>query len=405
MGKRIIDEELVGQERKIALVAILGVTPSVLSEAVWALAHQEQPVIPNEILVLTTGTGERKLRETLGVHRACGGVWNDLKKNLVAEGHDLEEKLIVKVRLFEDRCGKLLEDLPTEEANLQAADMMMKELRDYTDDDGWGVYGLLAGGRKTMSALFFSCMCLLGRCDDRIYHVLVSEGYDAPLDPPFCYPKKGLVHRDRNGREFPSEKGHVNLFSVPFVPMGEWCHRKCLGRRLSYSSLINSVRSSMDEALMPSLTVDFAHKSLLLVDGKPRKISETEMLVFISYLQTLDEDEAKRRLLDLQFLLDPEEDGEKYIDEMSAAAPWLEKLVKNQIFYRPDSKDQKRLCAHDFAQRKNSLSRKLPEIVSRRLFAGSMSVADVEWRNLDCVKKAVLEKIFFKGMPKTRPGA
>ena len=44
------------EDKKVALVAILGVTPAVLTEAVWALAHQGCPVVPDDILVLTTGT-------------------------------------------------------------------------------------------------------------------------------------------------------------------------------------------------------------------------------------------------------------------------------------------------------------------------------------------------------------
>ena len=409
--------ENVEHEKKVAMVAILGVTPAVLSEAVWALAHpvEGKPVVPDEILVLTTGTGERVLKNTLGTHLARGGAWNSLKKDLADEGLDTKGKLVVKVELFRDAKGDLLEDLPTKEANLQAADKMMKEIRDYTDDDGWIVCGLMAGGRKTMSALFFSCMCLLGRRCDRIYHVLASEGYDARLDPPFCYPQKGVLHhemecvagkwrRKAKGKSLPSENCKVNLFAVPFAYMGEWCQQKCRGRRLSYSSLIGAVQESMDEALMPRLMIDFAHKSLLLVDGEPKKISGSEMLVFIAYLLTRDEEEAKRRLYDLQFMLDPEEGGERYVDEMSPSWAWMSPLVKKQIFYRPDARDQKGLCSHDFSQRKTSLSEKLPEIIWRRLIAGQLSVKDIEWRNVDCVDKHVLAKIFFKGLPNVKKG-
>lgn len=404
------------EDKKVALVAILGVTPAVLTEAVWALAHPQEgePVVPDEILVLTTGTGERVLKNTIGTHLARGGVWSSLKKDLAAEGLDTKGKLIVKVELFRDANGNLLEDLPTQEANLQAADKMMKEIRDYTDDDGWIVYGLLAGGRKTMSALFFSCMCLLGRRCDRIYHVLASEGYDARLDPPFCYPQKGMLHhemecvagkwrRKAKGKALPSENCKVNLFAVPFAYMGEWCQQKCRGKRLNYSSLIVAVQESMDAAMMPGLAIDFAHKSLLLIDEKPRKLSPAEMLVFVACLQTRDEENAKDRLYDLQFLLDPEEDGEEHVDEFSASWGWMKSLIQKQIFYRPNENDQKQRCAKDFTHNKSSLLKdKLPEIVSRRLVAGQMGVDDVEWRNLDCVKREVLEKIFFNGVPDGR---
>ena len=400
------------ENKKIALVAILGVTPAVLTEAVWALAHQNCPVVPDDILILTTGTGKKNLDEQIQIDRRKG-VWASLKHDLAADGVSVDGKLNVRVELFLGEDNKPTEDLPTEAANLRAADKMMKELREYTDDDDWVVYGLLAGGRKTMSALFFSCMCLLGRRDDRVYHVLVSEGYENRLEPPFCYPQKGVVHcgkiRNQKARgknssalvdvKLKSEDCKINLFAVPFVFMGEWCQKKCKGKRLSYSNLIAAVNNSMDADLLPGLAIDFAHKSLLLIDEKPCRISPAEMLVFVACLQTRDEEKAKRQLYDLQFLLDPEEDGEKYVDQFSDSWVWLKSLSEKQIFYRPNAKNQKEQCAKDFAHNKNTLKGKLPEVVSRRLFAGQLGVDDIEWRRWNCVKREVLEKLFFNGVP------
>jgi len=33
------------------LIAGMGTSPAVLTETVWALAHQEQPVVPDEVVV------------------------------------------------------------------------------------------------------------------------------------------------------------------------------------------------------------------------------------------------------------------------------------------------------------------------------------------------------------------
>ena len=40
--------------KRTILIAGTGTSPAVLTETVWALAHQKKPVVPDEIVVLTT---------------------------------------------------------------------------------------------------------------------------------------------------------------------------------------------------------------------------------------------------------------------------------------------------------------------------------------------------------------
>ena len=399
------------EDKKVALVAILGVTPAVLTEAVWALAHPQEgePVVPDEILVLTTGTGERVLKNTIGTHLARGGVWSSLKKDLAAEGLDTKGKLIVKVELFRDANGNLLEDLPTQEANLQAADKMMKEIRDYTDDEGWIVYGLLAGGRKTMSALFFSCMCLLGRRCDRIYHVLASEGYDARLDPPFCYPQKGVLHhemecvagkwrRKPKGRALHSENCKVNLFAVPFAYMGEWCQQKCKGRRLSYGSLIKAVNKSLDDAMLPEVIVDFWDGEVM-VDGTACKLAEAEFALFVYLAQGMDSKIALASLDDLQQYLEDVGSG-----LLPKCGRWLSDFSDkdSKMFYKPQFKDEKerqRQIKGDLIHVKNRMKKKLPTAVFDLLFKAGVTKDKVVWTNMGTTPPDVLDRFFTSGVP------
>ena len=41
--------------KRTILVVGIGTTPAVLTETVWALAHQLEPVVPDQIEVITTG--------------------------------------------------------------------------------------------------------------------------------------------------------------------------------------------------------------------------------------------------------------------------------------------------------------------------------------------------------------
>lgn len=46
---------------KKVLLSILGMSPQILTETVYALSQQKKPFIPDEIYVLTTKLGAKKL--------------------------------------------------------------------------------------------------------------------------------------------------------------------------------------------------------------------------------------------------------------------------------------------------------------------------------------------------------
>ena len=67
------------------LVAGMGTSPAVLTNAVWALVHQCVPVVPDEIVVFITKDGKTLLKKEL----FDGGVWADMLKCLAREGVDM----------------------------------------------------------------------------------------------------------------------------------------------------------------------------------------------------------------------------------------------------------------------------------------------------------------------------
>ena len=72
----------VSRDRAI-LIAGMGTSPAVLTETVWALAHQEQPVVPDEIVVITTKSGKESLRKA--IMSETPSVWDRLKAALRKE--------------------------------------------------------------------------------------------------------------------------------------------------------------------------------------------------------------------------------------------------------------------------------------------------------------------------------
>lgn len=211
-------------EKRTFFVAGMGTSPAVLTNAVWALAHQKKPVVPDEIVVLITKNGKELLQREL----IENGVWDEMLAEMKREKIDINGRLVfgeTSIRTIPDARGNEIDDLRAGDDNLRAADFMLSQLRQYTEDGGTELHVSIAGGRKTMSALLFSCMTLLGHEDDKVYHVLLPPEFEGgSVQPPFFFPERGITYTVENtGKKYKAEKIRSELFEVPFVRMRGWC--------------------------------------------------------------------------------------------------------------------------------------------------------------------------------------
>jgi CRISPR-associated protein (TIGR02584 family) len=257
------------QSKRTILVAGMGTSPAVLTETVWALAHQETPVVPDEITVITTKSGREALQKALMTGTSC--VWECMKASLRKEKIAIEGKLVLgetSIRVFPDENGNAIDDLRTGDDNLRAADFMLGELRKYTEDTETTILCSIAGGRKTMSALLFSCMTLLGREDDKVYHVLLPPEFEGGTVPIFYFPKKGARYKSRvSGKSYLGGKMNAELFEVPFVRMRGWYQDKFKTIPPSYRALISRVQKVAPPAVTyPEIEID-AWNGWVKVDG------------------------------------------------------------------------------------------------------------------------------------------
>lgn len=115
------------------LFAVLGTSPSVLTETVWALAHESPPTIPDRVVVLTTSVGREKLQKDLfdGTDTAWGRLVAALKRANLPVANRLRFGLAdAHIRLIPtpDGCGNL-KDVTSSIDNTTAADFIMRELR------------------------------------------------------------------------------------------------------------------------------------------------------------------------------------------------------------------------------------------------------------------------------------
>ena len=280
------------ESKRTILIAGMGTTPAVLTNAVWALAHQKKPVVPDEIVAFITKNGKTLLKKEL----FDGGVWADMLKCLAREGIDVGGKLMfgeTSIRSIPDAKGNEIDDLRTGEDNLRAADFMLSQLRQYTEDGGTELHVSIAGGRKTMSALLFSCMTLLGRECDKVYHVLLPQAIEFGSTPSFYYPKRGATYTARStGKKHKAKDLQSELFEVPFVRMRGWYHDKFKTIPPSYRTLVSKVQTVAPPAVtIPRIEIDAWNASVLIngVAVRPGANEFAALLVLASGIGNVEE--------------------------------------------------------------------------------------------------------------------
>lgn len=293
------------------LFSILGISPAVLTETVWALIHETPPVIPDHIVVLTTRPGREQLGRVLFEENG----WNEFLQELRNKGVDISSRLRFglasdHIRLFPkgDGTGDL-DDIVTPEDSQAAADFIMRCLREFSEDPGTCIIASIAGGRKTMGALLTSCMVLLGRNQDRLCHVLVSAPYDSrDLSPLFLFPNPRTLHQLQGRSEiFPSSAAHLELTDIPFVRVRGWYQKIHGGTPSSYMSLVRLVQGLSPEIkYYPQIVLDM-RMGQLRVDGRQVVLSSGEFTLFAVLLRRASKGQPvsswaaiERDILDLQ---------------------------------------------------------------------------------------------------------
>jgi CRISPR-associated protein (TIGR02584 family) len=221
---------------RTVLIAVSGMSPAIITETVWALAHPHdgaKPIVPDEVVVITTTKGAADLtRDLLTPNAAMGGriLWEVLRESVrtqAAPGRSDSDLLQLAspriIELPDPKRGVMrpADDLRSLEDNAAAANFILGQIRLHVDDPETRVIASIAGGRKTMGALLYAGMSLIGRATDRVTHVLVNEPFDTcrgfffPAQPqqnltagPVAKPVK-LRARDAK----------IELADIPFVPL------------------------------------------------------------------------------------------------------------------------------------------------------------------------------------------
>lgn len=277
------------------LVAVSGMSPAIITETLWALATETPATVPDEVVVITTSKGEADIRrDLLGKNDAWSGksVWESLRADIFTRTRQpkTSRKLQLSIRVIElpDAATGLrapAEDVRTREHNEEAANFIVQTLAPLADAQDQHLIASIAGGRKTMGALLYAAMSLLGKETDRITHVLVSEPFDTVRG--FFYPNQPVQTLEARPFDKPAVKvkasrAKIELATLPFVPLRNKFAELNEPRR-TFAGLVESYsRAERPLAGPPAAILDIP-AAMLTLQGKSIPLSG-RTLVVASYL-------------------------------------------------------------------------------------------------------------------------
>lgn len=346
---------------KTILVAVSGMSPAIITETIWALATEAQPVIPDEVVVITTTKGEADIKTQLLTPQEEWGsknVWETLRGDVLAKAQLPKKcrKLQLSVRVIEladETTGVRIRaaDLRTRFHNEEAAEFILQTLIPYVDAEDNHVIASIAGGRKTMGALLYATMSLVAKETDRITHVLVNEPFDTTRG--FFYPDQ--PHQNLQAFD-PKLKGTspvgannaiLDIADIPFVPL-----------RNGFAEL-NEKRRTF-EGLIQRYSQELKHTrkgppKVILLDEKAGKFEIEQRPIELT----------GRNLLVAWFLLERAQEGKAHFKNREEAAKeacvWHEVWKAKHRWHQADTRMSGLLSEDDITKGLSFLRSKLLE--------------------------------------------
>ncbi len=240
------------------LLAVIGLSPQIITETLYALHQREQPV--DAVHVITTGAGKKQIdAELLG--NGNGMFYRYLTDYALNPGTiDFRP---ANIHIISDESGAAIADLRTTEDNNRFLHQCLEQAFYFTSRPDTAVYFSIAGGRKTMSACLTLAAQLYGRPQDRLYHVLVSPEFESSPDFYYPPPESAMIQlRDAQGQPYYKETRYaeINLVEMPLLSLRKLLPPEYLQKPEAPGDLI---LSAFAPHTPPDLILDFSQRKII----------------------------------------------------------------------------------------------------------------------------------------------
>ncbi|MEJ5207356.1 CRISPR-associated ring nuclease Csm6 [Denitratimonas sp. CY0512] len=278
------------------LIAVSGKSAQILTETLYALIHQEPAFVPTEVHLISTAEGAR--------HASLNLLGDNGWFLRLCRDYQLDPEIFdaSRIHVISDSEGQALTDIRSPADNEAAADFITGFIRERTDQPDAALHVSMAGGRKTMGYYAGYALSLYGRDQDRLSHVLVSEGFEN--HPAFYYPTPTRARIEgRNGFDLDASQARVDLANIPFVrlrdELPEAVRRKSnlLAGRQSFSAAVNAAEAGRKTH---RLTLDL-QQLVFQLDDQPLEglgAADLSLLCWMAWRQHQGKDNLRRAELE-----------------------------------------------------------------------------------------------------------
>ena len=239
---------------RTVFLAVTGMSPQVVTETLYALAHPEgaaAPVIPDEVHIITTSKGRALAVEHLLQHGQFAALLRDYP--VLGQPQFGAEN----IHVIQTPEGAELPDICDPEENAWAADSITALLNRLTSDANSRLHVSISGGRKTMGFYVGYAFSLFARKDDALSHVLVSPAefessreFFFPPAEPHDIPLPG-------GGSISTAAARITLAHIPIVRLREGLPERLIAGDASYSATVAAIQLSFEE---PHLVINLPDK-------------------------------------------------------------------------------------------------------------------------------------------------
>lgn len=242
----------------------------------YALITQNPPFIPDEIHVVTTLVGKRKVIGEL-LSPNDGAFHRLLQEYLPETAIRFDEETIHIIK----QDGEELEDITTDSENKAAANSCYKVIRDLKNaKPNTHIHASVAGGRKSMSFYMGHAFSLLAEPQDILSHVLVTEPFERVRS--FYYPPKNPIELEYQGSMVNTKDADIKLAELSVLKLGN-IFNKDLPKKAQedFDFAVKLAQATFSPPIMKVVFDREKKKGYLEVFDEVIKISPLEFAVFV----------------------------------------------------------------------------------------------------------------------------
>ncbi|MGH7601404.1 MAG: CRISPR-associated ring nuclease Csm6, partial [bacterium] len=257
------------------MIALLGRTPQVLTETLYALCV-DRGIPISEVWAISTQEGMKAALDNLldPQHGRFFRMQKDYPAQCGQVRFSTEQILVAQDGLLP------LADIRSRQDSETFLELILRVLWEKTSDPHTAMHCSLAGGRKTMSTYMALVMQMLGREQDKLYHVLLTPP-EAEHHVDFYYPAPvSQILPLPDGREFDSAQVKVELVEIPYVRLRERLPVELLERRASFAELLQWTQAEIAALPRAPLLQLVPKRRLLRIGGREIELPPIEFCLY-----------------------------------------------------------------------------------------------------------------------------